>query len=520
MTRLTIHGLSKAFAAPVLREVSLSIAPGEIHGLVGENGAGKSTLINIVTGVLPRDAGELLLDGEAYRPRRPRDATRAGIAVVSQELSLVDTLDVADNLLLRRLPSRWGLVRRGEAAAESAALLDKVGLTGVRPDTSLSALSLSERQLLEFAKAIAQPSRLLILDEPTAALTAPQAERLHRILAEMAADGAAILYVSHRLEDVRAVCDRVSVLRDGEITRTADTPALSVAEMIEAMSGRKPLAATPGVGRAVSHEPLLTARAVTTRGLPHPIDLDLHGGEIVGVAGLAGSGRTELLEALSGMAPLRSGQVMRHGGSSPVAIGSQHQAVANRVGLLTEDRKASGIFAGQSVRFNMSLAALAGRAPGGIVDRADEGARVADLIAALRIRCNGPDQDIAELSGGNQQKVLFARWMMRGVEVLLLDEPTRGVDVGSKFDIHAEIRKLAAAGCAVLVVSSEIEELTALADRIIVLSGKRRVAQFDAPPPNAGSGAGWDVGPILEAAFIAHVGERGAADADRGNRRP
>jgi ribose transport system ATP-binding protein len=497
--RLEIKGLFKAFAAPVLIDVSLSIAAGEIRGLVGENGAGKSTLINIVTGVLPRDAGEMLLDGVVFNPRRPHDASASGIAVVSQELSLIETLDVSDNLLLRSLPSRWGIVNKMRAHAASAALIEHVGLTAVRPDTAVAALSLSERQILEFAKAIAKPSRLLILDEPTAALTAPQADRLHDIIAEMAARGTAILYVSHRLNDVRAVCHRVSVLRDGRMTRTAAAADITVPEMIEAMSGREPAAEPAARSLRRSGPVALRLRAATTAALPHAIDLDLIGGEILGVAGLAGSGRTELLEALFGMAPLRTGSVTRQSDDESVAIASPAVAVANRIGLLSEDRKASGIFAGQSVAFNMSLPAL-GATAGPVVDRRRETDAVGALVASLRIRCSGPGQDIAELSGGNQQKVLFARWMMRGIDVLLLDEPTRGVDVGAKFDIHEHIRKLADAGCAVLVVSSEIEELTALADRIIVLSARRVAAEFTGRP--------WQVEQILKAAFHEHVGAR------------
>jgi len=500
--RLEIKGLGKAFAAPVLTDVSLSIAPGEIRGLVGENGAGKSTLINMVTGVLRRDAGEFLLDGEVFDPRRPRDADIAGIAVCSQELSLIETLDVSDNLLLRRLPSRLGIVDTAEARTASASLLELVGLDRVRPDTPVAALSLSERQLLEFAKAIAQPSRLLILDEPTAALTGPQAERLHAILKEKAAQGTSIIYVSHRLSDVLTVCHHVSVLRDGRVTRNASTEEITVPEMIAAMSGRDPAAAESSQDRQAgrSSVPVLTVRQAVTAALPHPIDLEIYGGEILGVAGLAGAGRTELLEVLYGMTTLKTGTVTLGDGNSTTAVGSPHRAVAAGIGLLSEDRKASGIFVGQPVGFNMSLPALKTTAAG-IVDRRSEQAEVDALIASLRIRCSGAGQDIVELSGGNQQKVLFARWIMRGVSVLLLDEPTRGVDVGAKFDIHAEIRKLAAAGCAVVVVSSEMEELMALADRIIVLSARRIVSEFTKRP--------WDEGKILAAAFSAHVGARG-----------
>ena len=497
--RLETCDLAKAYAEPVLKGVNLAIAPGEIRGLVGENGAGKSTLINIVAGLVRADAGMIRLDGEVFRPRRPRDALDAGISVASQELSLCEGLSVEQNLLLPFLPARSGVIDGKALRAKAGDLIGRVGLDGVRPDQPLSDLSLSQRQLLEFAKAISRPCRLLILDEPTAALTSHQAEAVHEVLLAMARQGVAVLYVSHRLEDVRKVCDRISVLRDGQMIATHESSSVSVAELIAAMSGDR-ISATPSISRDRRRSPgetLLQARGVTTRRLPHPIDLELRAGEILCVAGLAGAGRTELLEAVYGLAPLRSGSISsrRRPSDAPSKSGKTPPA---RIGFLTEDRKHSGIFAGHSIGFNMGVAALASFSPRGVVDTSRERSLVNGFIEKLSIRCASANQDIARLSGGNQQKVLLARWLLQDVDILLLDEPTRGMDAASKADLHEEVRRLAESGCAILLVSSELEEFMDLAHRIIVLSGKRIAAEFTEPP--------WDPRLILESAFDGFVG--------------
>ena len=504
--RLEICDLAKAYAEPVLRGVNLAIEPGEIRGLVGENGAGKSTLINIIGGLVRADAGSIKLDGEVFRPRRPRDALDAGISVASQELSLCEGLSVEQNLLLPFLPARAGVIDGKALRTKAGDLIGRVGLDGVRPEQPLSDLSLSQRQLLEFAKAISRPCRLLILDEPTAALTSHQAEGVHDVLLAMARQGVAVLYVSHRLEDVRTVCDRISVLRDGQMITTQESSNVSVAELIAAMSGDR-IAATPSTPRERRSSPgatLLQARDVTTRRLPHPIDLELRSGEILCVAGLAGAGRTELLEAVYGLAPLRSGSISSRRRPSDAPSGPAKTAEPARIGFLTEDRKRSGIFAGHSIEFNMGVAALASFSPRGVVDTSRERSLVNGFIEKLSIRCTSANQDIARLSGGNQQKVLLARWLLQDVDILLLDEPTRGMDAASKADLHEEVRRLAQSGCAVLLVSSELEEFMDLAHRIIVLSGKKIVAEFTEPP--------WDSRLILESAFDGFVGRRSSEE--------
>jgi ribose transport system ATP-binding protein len=503
MNRLDIVGLGKSFATPVLRDVAFSIAPGEVLGLVGENGAGKSTIVNIINGALRPDCGTVRLDGALHQPDNPRSAYRAGVAVNSQELSLIDTLTVAENILLRALPTSFGLIEGHALKARARLLLDEIGLNDVSLDADVATLSLGRRQMLEFAKAVVLPSRLLILDEPTAALTGPQADQLHAIMAERARAGTAVLYISHRLQDVLSVCDRIAVLRDGEMVLVARSADLDVSKIIAAMSGRPPSQPLEARAKVRSPQPVLSVRGVTTKALLLAVDLDLYGGEILGLSGLAGAGRTELIEALYGLAPLTGGTVERHRSGVVARIRSPADAVAQQMGLLTEDRRVSGIFAGRTTGFTMSVAALRLLSRVGFVRRNAEADRVAELATALGIRSAGDNADIAQLSGGNQQKALFARWLMRGVEVLLLDEPTRGVDVGAKADIYHEIRKLASQGCAILIVSSEIEELISLCDRIKVVSGGQLVGEFE--PPD------FDRGAILTAAFQGHLGARGSS---------
>lgn len=504
--RLTLRDIKKTFAAPVLRGIDLAIASGEIVGLVGENGAGKSTLANIVMGMVSPDGGAMLLDGKPHAPRSAREAQTSGIAAAKQELSLVDTLSVAENILLTSLPARRGVIRRDEVRKQATDLLATVGLGSLRPDADLRGMSLAQRQLIEFAKAIATPSRLLILDEPTAALTAPQADLLHRVVAERAQAGTSVLYISHRLTDVLNFCHRVVVLRDGELVRTAPAHELTVDDLIELMSGRRQLADAERSAPMRRGAPALVAHEVTTAKLPHPVSFSVHAGEVVGIAGLAGAGRTELLEALYGLAPLTTGTVTRQSGPVATAIRTVPEAVANGMGMVSEDRKLSGIFAGHSPGFSMTLAAIGSFARRGMIDWRREKMQAAEFAAKLRVKSAGA-ADITSLSGGNQQKILFARWLMRGVDVLLLDEPSRGVDVGSKLEIHREIRALAEAGCAVLVVSSEIEELTAISDRILVLSARRLVRSFEEPP--------FDTAAILAAAFEEHVASRGMNSSTR-----
>ena len=501
--RLSIRGLSKSFAAPVLQQVDLDIAPGSVHGLVGENGAGKSTLINIVSGLLDPDEGQMSLNNESYSASDRRGALTRGIALASQELSLIETLSVAENMCLSALPQRALSIDKGRTNQQADGLIELLGIENVNPGDLVSNLSLAEKQLIELGKSLSMPEQhcqLLILDEPTSALTGPQSDRLHQIIRARAAAGLSVIYVSHRLDDVLEVCDVVSVLRDGVIQLTADTNSLSSDDLIRAMSGDELLSdtgrssRTPGAAR-------LRVENLSSNIFPVPISFDCHRGEILGVAGLAGSGRSELLHTIFGLASGRNGQVELTEDNSTSKIDSPSDAVAQGVALIAEDRKTQGIFSDKPITVNTTMAGL-GKL-GGLLSAVLPRREISvseTLIDRLKIKCEGPLQSIDRLSGGNQQKVLIARWLQSEAEVWLLDEPTRGVDVTSKLAIHKQLRELRDQGAAILVVSSELEELTALCDRIMVLSDKKHVASF-----NRGE---WTKEALLQAAFSEYTNAR------------
>lgn len=477
--RLSIGNLDKAFAAPVLKGVNLTIGRGEVHAIVGENGAGKSTLVNILAGNLRKDGGEISLDGNRYEPQGPRDSYANGIACAAQELSSIETLSVAENIALSALPQRKFVIDRRALNAKASALLQRVGLQNIDPTSSTEALSLADRQLLEFAKAISFDCRLLVLDEPTAALTAPQADHLHSIVAELAAAGTSIIYISHRLDDVLSIADNVSVLRDGELVVTTSTQQTSVADLVQEMTGRDQTTSTEHRDRAGDAAVVLDVTDLTTRELPHAIDLTFKTAEIVGVAGLAGAGRSELLSALFGLVPLTGGTVSRVNSGTEHPVLNAGQAVRSGLAYLGEDRQSMGLFPGQSLLANMMVPGSGDTKTLQIIDNKKEKVDAARLVAKLAIRCNNLGQDIRQLSGGNQQKALIARWLHRDSDILLLDEPTRGVDVGTKNAIYDLLISLRQKGKTIIMASSEIDELTTVCDRILVLSDRKLVRSFD-----------------------------------------
>ena len=495
--RLALRDLFKSYAAPVLRGVGLEVHAGEVHAIVGANGAGKSTLGRILCGLVTPDGGGMSLDGESFAPRSKAEAEAAGVHMVMQELSLIPTLSVAENLFLNRLPRRLGFVRRSSLEGQAREALTTVGLERIDPWLPAGRLGMGQQQLVEIATVLARPDlRLMILDEPTAALTDPQIDLLFARIGQLAREGVAFIYVSHRMEEIRRVADRVTVLRDGQVVKTAPAASLSVDEMVQLMSGRA--VADPLTHRARSPgEIALEVEGLRAGTQVQAVSFAVRRGEIVGLAGLVGSGRSETLRALFGADPVEGGTVRVDG--RPARIRHPGDAVRAGIGMVPEDRKLQGLLLPQPLRTNVSLARVdAIRSRGGWIRPARERKLAEDAAARLDVQAASVEQPVVELSGGNQQKVLFARWLLRDCTVLLVDEPTRGVDVAAKRRIHRLLVELATQDKAVIVVSSELRELVDIADRIVVLSDGRSVAEFARDD--------FDEDRILAAAFSGYVG--------------
>ena len=472
---LEIRSVSKSFSGVrVLKDVSFTITQGEVHALMGENGAGKSTLLKILSGVYSEYEGALLLDGQTLRLQSPRDAQGQGIAIIHQELSLIPGLSIAENVFLGHEPKTpLGLLDRKRMADETSTLLGRLQVD-LPPQRLVRDLRIGEQQIVEVAKALAPGARVLMLDEPTSALSEAEIRHLFSVIAALKAQGVTLIYVSHKLEEVFALSDRITVLRDGEAVGTRNTAETDAPELIRMMVGRplddlfpKEEAAPGDEALRVEH---LSLRAGTGRGRSlHDVSFSLRRGEIVGVAGLMGAGRTELLECLFGV-PERArvgGRIQMEG--REIRPTSPREAIAAGLAFVTEDRKNLSLVLSFSVRQNVTLIALKNFVRRGLIQRAAEGAAVRDSIVKWHVKTGSGETSIGALSGGNQQKVVLAKCLLAGPKVLLLDEPTRGIDVGAKAEIYALISRLARQGTAILMASSEMPELLAMCDRILVL---------------------------------------------------
>ncbi|MEV4937218.1 sugar ABC transporter ATP-binding protein [Streptomyces zaomyceticus] len=483
-TVLEAHGVGKRFPGVVaLDDVSFSLRAGEVHALVGENGAGKSTLIKVLTGVHRPDSGELLLSGRPVRFARPSEAQTAGISTIYQEVNLVPLMSVARNIFLGREPkNRFGLIDFPRMHAEAAALLGGFGVT-VDPRRSLDSLGIGTQQMVALARAVSVEAHVVVMDEPTSSLEPREVETLFRIIDDLRRRDIAVVYVSHRMDELYRICDRVTVLRDGRHVHTGPIGGLDRMRLVSMMLGREisevrrhGMTSFGSEGHDVARKPVLTATGLVRRHQLDDVSLELHPGEVLGLGGLLGSGRSETAKALAGALALDSGQVRVDG--APLGRFSSAGAIRAGISLLPEDRKAEGIVPGLSVRENIVLAALPRLSRLGIVSRARQDRVVDIFMKRLRIKASSPEQKVGELSGGNQQKVLLARWLCLEPKVLLLDEPTRGIDVGAKAEVQALIDELAQEGLAVLLISSDIEELVEGSDRIVVLRSGGTVGEL------------------------------------------
>lgn len=479
---LRLEGIGKRFPGVVaLKDVSMRIGRGKGHVLLGENGAGKSTLINLLGGVFRPDDGQILFDGKPYHPASPLEAFKAGIRVIHQELHPLSNLTVAENLLFEHLPRRYGLVNYKAMNSRAAELLEEVGLD-VTPTTLASRLSVAQLQLVEIAKALCYESKLLVLDEPTATLTSKEVDRLFEILKRLKRRGVTTLYISHRLEEIFDVGDDVTVLRDGQHVITRPLAGLAIPDIVELMVGRK--LSDHGIFRSdstVSGEALGVSGLKVTRNSPE-LSFSVAKGEIVGIAGLVGSGRTEAVRAIFGADAKAAGEIRVNG--EPVEIHSPKDAVAAGLCLATEDRKMQGLMLDMSCAENATITDLAKISRNGLIMRRAQDDHSQRLVRELRIKTPSIHQAVRTFSGGNQQKVVIAKWLFRGPKVLIFDEPTRGIDVGAKAEIYELLWKFAAQGKGVLVVSSDLPELMGICHRIIVfsdgkISGEIVREQFD-----------------------------------------
>ncbi len=466
---LRLSGIEKSFpGVKAIRTADLDVRAGEIHALVGENGAGKSTLIKVVTGAHAPDAGRIELAGRALRIRGPIDAFRAGVAAIYQEFNLVPGLTARENMFLGREATRAGLCRPGRERRLAHCVMERLD-AAIDPDARVADLNIAHQQLVEIARALLADARLLIMDEPTAALTPREVERLFAVLAEMRADGRGVLFISHRLGEVLRIADRVTVMRDGETLGTWETPQLSRERLIELMVGRPLDQEFPARTVGVGHE-LLTVENLTG-GPVHDVSFAVRRGEVLGIAGLVGAGRTELVRLVFGADRPASGRIRLDG--RLLAIGSPRDAIASGICLLTEDRKNQGLVLNLPARDNFALGNLDHWSQAGWIDRRSEQSAFARYVESLRIRVAGPDQPAGHLSGGNQQKLLVARWLENDAQVIIFDEPTRGIDVGAKYEMYLLMGELAARGKAIVMISSELPEILGMSDRVLVMHAGR-----------------------------------------------
>ncbi|QDT63826.1 sugar ABC transporter ATP-binding protein [Calycomorphotria hydatis] len=490
---LQVHSVTKRYGeTTVLNNCRFDVRSGEIHALLGGNGAGKSTLVRIISGLVTPTDSDMLLSGKAYSPNSKRDAEIAGIDIVQQELNLIPTLNVAENLLLSRLPAVGGVIRQTTLHRHAKAALERLGLKDIATDTIVGTLGVGQQQMVEIAAALDRECRLLILDEPTAALSIGETESLFQWLIKLREQGVGIIYISHRLDEVARLADRITVLRDGHYIATHDAKGMSTNEMVDLMTGEIADATSSKEKESNSsgslqethdtHSDVAMWVENITGGIVDNVSFQVHQGERLGIAGLVGSGRTELLRLIFGADTANSGEVYLHGASKPSCFQHPSEAVSAGIAMLTEDRKKNGLLLTQSIRVNSTLAAMWKRfSSAGVIQSRTERKSAQDNCLSMETRCEDIDQHVGTLSGGNQQKVVIAKWLTVDANVFLFDEPTRGIDVPARRRIYRLIDQLANDGKAIVIVSSDLEELFETCDRIAVMSNGKLVNTFVGP---------------------------------------
>jgi len=476
--------ISKSFAGlRALDQVSFDLRAGEVHALVGENGAGKSTLIKIMTGAEQADAGTLVVDGVAIPHIDPHTTRDLGIAAIYQQPALFPHLTVAENIALSlERGGAWRRIDRSSRRRRAADLLNRIGVA-LDPDRLVGQLTMPEQQVVEIAKAIGADARIVIMDEPTASLTEREVSRLFAVITRLRAEGVGIIYNSHRLEEIAAIADRITVLRDGRTVATRDAGEVSRADLIRMMVGRELDAVFPKRDVALGDTIFSVTNLSNARTGVRQVSLSVRRGEILGIAGLVGSGRTQLAETIFGLTPADGGEIAMNG--TPVTITSAADAIALGIGYVPEDRRQHGVVLEMSVAANASLANLPSVSRTGLINRDAEATSASRYVDQLRIKTASVDAEVGSLSGGNQQKVALARWLATTPSMLILDEPTQGVDVGSKAEIHTLMQELAERGMAIIMISSELPEILGMSDRIAIMHAGTIVATMPRSEANA-----------------------------------
>lgn len=465
--RIEMRGIDKSFGSnQVLKQAGFTLESGEVHALMGENGAGKSTLMKILTGVYTKDAGTVLVDGKEVNYKNPQEAEKAGIVFIYQELNVMFDLTVEENLFMgKEIHGKFGICDKKAMQKKAQEALNILGVN-ISPKTVMAELSVGQQQMVEICKALMSDAKVIIMDEPTAALTQSETVALFKVIESLRKKGVSMVYISHRMEEIFELCDRITVLRDGSYIGVKNIPETNMNEIVKMMIGREIGERYPSRNVKIGKE-VLKVKELTRKGTFHDVNFSVRAGEVLGVSGLMGAGRTEIMQAIFGNLSYESGTIEIDG--KEVKISNPRQAMEHGIGFITEDRKTEGLMLDKSIRENISLCNLRRISKSSVISREAEKNMVAEAIKDLHIKCFGSYHECNNLSGGNQQKVVLAKWILTNPKILILDEPTRGVDIGAKKEIYSIINKLAAQGVAIIMVSSELPEVLGMSDNIMVV---------------------------------------------------